>query len=152
MSWESVAANYISRYAPNTRRLRLFLERRGATPEEIETVVAKAVRSGVVDDAAWAEGKARRMIGRGVAPAVARQRLRAEGLDAAGALDAVRDEQGDPELLAALAYARRRRLGPWRVERTPESRQADLARLGRAGFSWAVAVRVVDAEDVSLTP
>lgn len=145
MSWDRAAANYISRYAPNTRRLRQFLERRGAEPAEIEEIVAKAVRLGIVDDEAWAASKARRMIGRGVAPAVARQRLRAQGVDGGAAIETIREEQGDPELLAAQAYARRRRLGPWRAEQTPETRAADLAKMGRAGFSWAVAVQVIDA-------
>ena len=145
MSWDRSAANYISRYAPNSRRLRHFLERRGAEPAEIEEIVAKAVRLGTVNDEVWAASKARRMINRGVAPGVARQRLRALGVDGGAAMDTIREEQGDPELVAAQAYARRRRLGPWRADQTPETRASDLAKMGRAGFSWAMAVRVIDA-------
>jgi regulatory protein len=143
---ERAAARYIDRYAPNSQRLRAFLLRRGASEEQVAEVIAKVTRAGLVDDAAWAESKARRLIQRGVAPALTRQRLRQEGLDARDALAAVADEQGDPELIAARAYARRRRLGPWRAERDDESRAGDLARMGRAGFSYTVAVRVIDGE------
>ena len=56
---------------------------------------------------------------------------------------------GNAEIEAALRYARRRRLGPYRVDReiATENRQRDLASLGRAGFSYDTARRVVDADD-----
>ncbi len=54
---------------------------------------------------------------------------------------------GEPELAAALACARRRRLGPYRPPPARKSmRQKDLASLARAGFAYDVARRVVEAE------
>ncbi|MCH8002677.1 MAG: RecX family transcriptional regulator, partial [Proteobacteria bacterium] len=51
---------------------------------------------------------------------------------------------------AALAYARRRRLGPYR---SPQARAAmrekDLAALGRRGFGYELARRVIETGDVS---
>ncbi|MHA1114431.1 MAG: regulatory protein RecX, partial [Alphaproteobacteria bacterium] len=54
------------------------------------------------------------------------------------------------DLAAAIAYARRRRLGPWRVAAArAERRERDLAALARAGFNYDLARRVVDAPDTA---
>ncbi|MCA9558512.1 MAG: RecX family transcriptional regulator, partial [Myxococcales bacterium] len=78
-----------------------------------------------------------------------RQRgLPADLIDAA--LEAADAEVEDPDLAAAARYARRRRLGPFRpAEARAERREKDLAALGRAGFSYAIARRVIDAEDAA---
>ena len=66
-----------------------------------------------------------------------------------GALaELVEEVDGDTDIAAARAYARRRRLGPWRLsEVRAEHRDKDLAALGRAGFAWEVARAVVDGEE-----
>jgi regulatory protein len=52
------------------------------------------------------------------------------------------------ELVAAIAYARRRRLGPYRpVAGRAEARLKDLQALARAGFDHGVARVVIDAAD-----
>ena len=62
----------------------------------------------------------------------------------------VTDELPDPELAAVIAYARRRRLGPWAPAEVRAGRQErDLAALARAGFSYRVARMVVEASDPS---
>lgn len=148
------AAAYIDRYAPNSQKLRQFLERRiwkaepeerSALREEASAILARVVESGLVNDTVWAEDKARRLTRRGVAPGVARQRLRAAGADPDPAFETVREELGDPALVAARAFARRRRLGPHRSMGREEARQQDLAKMGRAGFAWSVAVEIIDA-------
>lgn len=140
-SLEIAAARYVERYGGTTARLRRALKRRIAEHPElepvIEAIVGRYAASGMVDDAAWAASRARRLIRRGVAPAVVRGRLREEGLDGAAALAEV---DGDPTLTAACAYVRRRRLGPFRAERDDET---DLARMGRAGFPYATAKRAL---------
>lgn len=153
---QAAAAEYVDRYAPNRKRLRTMLTRRirkagegsdlAALQAAAERIVAEAVDRGRVDDAAWGASRARRMLSRGVAPAVVRQRLHAEAIPADRALAEAAEELGDPALVAARAYARRRRLGPWRVEARAEERDGDLAKLGRAGFPWAVARAVIDGE------
>jgi regulatory protein len=52
------------------------------------------------------------------------------------------------ELEAAATYARRRRLGPHRrdPEARAERRERDLAALARAGFSYAIAQQIIDAD------
>jgi regulatory protein len=69
----------------------------------------------------------------------------------AALIDAALTEQtegaGDAELRAALRYARRRRLGPFRLEGRAERRDRDLAALGRQGFDYETARRVIDCQD-----
>lgn len=104
---------------------------------EIEELVLRFSAAGVVDDAAWGASRARRLVSRGVAPNVVRQRLRGEGVDATAALGEL---QGDIDIRSACAYVRRRRLGPFRREAETAS---DLAKMGRAGFTYAIAKKVL---------
>ena len=78
--------------------------------------------------------------------------LRQKGVgrtDIEAALEILEAEYANRELTAAYKYARRRRLGPYRL---PEARAArrdrDLAALARAGFGYDIARRVVDAASV----
>jgi regulatory protein len=65
-------------------------------------------------------------------------------------LKALRDETPEPDLAAAIAYARRRRLGPWRQgDDREEHRERDLAALARQGFGYDTARRVIEAENVA---
>lgn len=142
---ELAAARYVERYGGTTHRLRAVLRRRmdrdpeadPALGEVVEAIVARYAASGQVDDAAFAASRAARLVRRGVAPAVIRGRLLGEGLDAGAALAEV---EGDAALRAACALVRRRRLGPFRPDPDPEG---DLAKLGRAGFPYALARRVL---------
>jgi regulatory protein len=62
----------------------------------------------------------------------------------------VRDEMAEPDLAAALTFARRRRLGPYRsAANRVEHRERDLAALGRQGFPYEVARRVIEADDAA---
>ena len=64
--------------------------------------------------------------------------------------DVVRDESDEPDLIAALIFARRWRLGPYRAQSTRADRRTrDLAALGRQGFAYDVARRIIDAEDAA---
>ena len=81
-----------------------------------------------------------------------RLQLRRKGVgedEIAAALAGLRDQLNDPELAAALAYARRRRLGPFRAEtERPAQRERDLAALARRGFAADVVLKVIDARSL----
>lgn len=57
-------------------------------------------------------------------------------------------------LIALPRYARRRRLGPFTRDPSTrrDHRQEHLAALGRRGFGYDVARRVIDADDPSSLP
>ncbi|MFO1070969.1 MAG: RecX family transcriptional regulator [Geminicoccaceae bacterium] len=160
--WRRALA-YAERYGGTAASLRRVLLRRalrdagalgldpGPVQAAVERVVARARDARLVDDSAFAEARARRLVGRGTAPGRIAGRLAGKGVGAetaGAALDRLGAELGDLALRAAVALARRRRLGPWRpAPARPEHRQRDLAVLARAGFEWPVATAVIDAAD-----
>lgn len=172
-SLENVAVHYLQRFSASSANLRRVLLRRidrarrmdapvAADAEDaVETVIAKLKRLNLLDDAAFAAGKAAALRRRGTSKRQIDGRLRMAGIDADGIETAIEtadaelaptvpvDENApDPELRAAVRLAERRRLGPFRhAQDRPERRQRDLASLARAGFSLDIARRVIDAED-----
>ena len=158
---ERWALAYLGRFASSAENLRRVLLRRvrkrlaedreaaAAASAVIDTLVARYRRSGLVDDAAYAAGRARARLRRGQSLRTIRAGLAAKGVaaeDATAAIAALRDEGGDPDLAAACAFARRRRLGPYRrvVAEGDEIRAKELGAFARAGFSRDVAKAVLD--------
>jgi regulatory protein len=161
---ERAALDYLTRYATSEAGLRRVLLRRveraarrdGADRAEgaaaVKAVIKKLLRLGLLNDAAYAEAKARNLQARGSSGRAIVAQLTAKGLgreEIARAM-AQRSEEGpdDPELAAALVYCRKRRIGPYRdPEERAATRQRDMAALARRGFAYDVARRVVDATD-----
>ena len=160
---ENVALWYLQRFAASADSLRRVLMRRvekSARAHDtgrnegavfVEDIVARFRRSGLLDDRVYAEGRTRSLNRRGISTQGIRARLAAKGVgadDIAAALAMLRDETAEPDLAAAIAYARRRRIGPWRIrDDREERRERDLAALARQGFGYDIARRVIDAVD-----
>jgi len=157
---ENWALSYLGRYASAAENLRQVLRRRvrrraGGDAEAaaeayrlIDALVARYSAAGLLDDAAYAAGRARRGIAQGRSLRRIAAGLAAKGVGAADtaiALAALRDGGGDPELAAACAFARRRRLGPFRT--APAERQRELAAFARAGFTRRTAEAVLACAD-----
>ncbi|MGM0559874.1 MAG: regulatory protein RecX, partial [Pseudomonadota bacterium] len=117
----------------------------------IEELILRLRRNGFLDDAAYARGLARSLHRRGKSARAIEGKLREKGVEAAQIETALRELEEDKpnsEFRAAVAFARRRRLGPFReTQARAERRTRDLAALGRQGFSYALARRVIEAED-----
>ena len=162
-SLEAAALHYLERFASSAENLRRVLMRRVAKsarvhdidPEEaarwIDEIVERFARSGLLDDRRYAESLAHSLSRRGVAMRGIRARLMQKGVasdEIDSAITALTEETGDADLAAALALIRRRRIGP---HRDPDARAAyrdkDLAALARAGFSYDLARRVIEADD-----
>ncbi len=159
---ERAALFYLDRYATSADNLRQVLRRKVARSARvhdsdvaaghaaIEALIARFLESGLLDDARYAEARARSLARRGQSLRGIRLLLLQKGVgedEIAGALAGLRLETGDPDLAAALAYARRRRLGPYRpADLRAETRDRDLAALARRGFASDLVLRVVDAE------
>jgi regulatory protein len=114
----------------------------------VARVIARLAAARLLDDAAFAARRADGLSRRGGSARAIRARLAAQGVARAeidAALATRTDAHADAELAAAVALARRRRLGPFRVADRAAHRQRDLGVLARAGFARAVAHRVVDA-------
>lgn len=164
------ALAHLARFAATEAGLRRVLERRvdrwaraaeaeGQPSESVAAAAAKAraaaaeiaaamVQAGAVDDAAFAESRARRLARAGRSRRAIAAHLAAKGVAAEAAAAAIPDSE-DAELDAALAFCRRRRVGPF--ARGPEDAEAHrkaLAALARGGFAHGVARRALamDAE------
>ncbi|MDQ4136494.1 MAG: recombination regulator RecX [Pseudomonadota bacterium] len=154
---QRAAMAYLERYASSADNLRRVLRRkvdqrcrlRGEDSAEfyeaVDEVVARAVRSGVVDDTRYAEGRVASLRRRGGSARAIRAKLAQKGVTK-DTIAAVLAGEPEDETAAAHALARRRRLGPYRPGARAPYREKDLAALARAGFSFAVARDVIDGE------
>jgi regulatory protein len=165
-SLENAALAYLARFATTAKGLTEVLMRRvhraahhhGTDPAEgralVDTIVVRYRDAGLIDDATFAQARARTLFARGVAVRAVVFRLRRKGVsddDIAAAIAGLDPESGDSadtralDRAAARTLARRRRLGPWRRGPAGEdARGRDLAALARAGFSYGIAREVID--------
>lgn len=160
---ETQALDYLARFASSAANLRRVLKEkversarlhgtnREAGLAAIDRLVAQLTDAGILDDSRFAEGRAQSLFRRGASRRAIAAKLSEKGVGAAEiakALEGLGELAADPELAAAVAYARRRRLGPFRNPDTrAAARDKDLGALARGGFSLDVARRVIDAED-----
>jgi regulatory protein len=161
-SLERWAIRHLDRYASSAANLRHVLSRRvhrieqaqeEAFPEApawIDAAVADLLARGYLDDRKYAISTVERMRARGSSSRRIQATLREKGVPREIALAADAQASGEGgEFRAAFHYARRRRLGPFRLD--PEvrasKRERDLAALGRSGFSYEIASRIVEAPD-----
>jgi regulatory protein len=154
-----VALHYLARHGATVHQLRQVLTRRvdralrvhGGDRAQalgwVEAVVARLSGSGYVNDAVYAETKARALRTAGRSARVITQKLLLKGV----AADLVRREVAAAELdlsdeAAARIWAKKKRLGPYCRDAAlrAELRQKHLAALARAGFSFATAKRLID--------
>jgi regulatory protein len=155
---ERWALYYLGRYASSAENLRRVLMRRARrhspqTAHEISALIdALVVRfrgAGLLDDAAYAAGCVQSLHRRGTSLQAIRARLVAKGVaasDVTAAVSGLRSAAADPDLGAACAFARRRRLGPYR--RSAADHVRELGAFARAGFNRRVAEAVLACVDV----
>lgn len=147
-----LALHYAARFATTRLKLLRYLARKlkergwaGEQPADTEALAERLVELGYVNDAAWASMKGRAMTARGLG-----HRRVAEELTAAGVAIDDRGEMPDEQaaMATALAFARRKRLGPFAREisddpaMSQKTRQKAFAVMVRAGHPMA-AVRAV---------
>jgi regulatory protein len=164
-SLREAALTYLARYAATETALRRMLERRVArwarlaaltmdagvvasqsdvSRRPIADIVAKLVAAGAVNDAAYAESRARSLVRAGRSRRGAVAHLVAKGVDPATA-QSVLPSDNESEVAAALVLARKRRIGPFRRGDVPDEagRRRELGVLARAGFPQDVARRAL---------
>ena len=154
---QRAALAYLERYSSSSENLRRVLRRkvekrcrlRGEEAEPfyrlVDEVVSKSLRGGLVDDARYAEARVSALRRRGGSARAIGAKLARKGVDRTTIAAALEAHAGDDDE-AAHALARRRKLGPYRLGEREAFRDKDRAALARAGFSFAVARRVIDGE------
>ncbi|KAB7646436.1 regulatory protein RecX [Polymorphobacter fuscus] len=156
---QDMALGYAARYATTAAKLRRYLVRKlgerlwtPADPPDIEALVLRLTSLGYVDDRAYAAAKQRDLTARGFGAGRVRGALSAAGVsrDDAGAVMAPEDGAPWDPYAPAIAFARRRRFGPFARDGAgtdPARRQREMAAMARAGHDFGVARRVLAAVD-----
>jgi regulatory protein len=109
-------------------------------------VAEKLVALGLVDDAAFAAARARRLTRAGKSRLQVSAHLAARGVTGKAARTAM-PQDPKAELAAAVLVARRRRIGPFRTaEVDAAGERRELGVLARAGFAQDVAARALRME------
>lgn len=155
------ALNYLARYAATEAGLRKVLHRRidlwarqaadqdnvtdraAAAKATVPGVIARMVELGLLNDAAFAESRARGLALSGSSRRAISGRLMAKGINPEQARAAL-PEDAATELVSALILARKRRIGPFR--KAPPDQNRELGMLARAGFPRDVALRALGME------
>lgn len=162
---EQAALSYLARYsAPSVHVRRLLMAKvhrsarahgtdPGAGASTVDSIITRLIGRRLIDDAAFAQGRAASLRRQGASRHSIHQHLAAKGVAVgliAEVLAGPNVGGADADLAAALIYARRRRLGPYRRDRARmENRERDLAALGRQGFSYEITRRIVDTHELA---
>ncbi|OSZ65106.1 RecX family transcriptional regulator [Sphingomonas sp. IBVSS2] len=154
---ERYALRYVERYATTRAKLAIYLSRKlqergwdGEKSPDPEALAERMAELGYVDDRLYAESKAGAMARRGLGARRVREALRFAGVeeeDAAALAPAIAAEG----LASAIAFARRRRIGPYAREAADrplqEKQMAAMIRAGHApGLARAI-VRMAPGDD-----
>ncbi|MBY8827421.1 regulatory protein RecX [Hephaestia mangrovi] len=149
-SLDRLALRYVERFATTRAKLGDYLRRKvrergwdGATVDP-DDIAGRMAELGYVDDRAFAAARARSMARRGLGARRVAQAFHAAGITAEDA-EAVAPEIEEKAIEAALALARRKRIGPFAVAVPDrEGREKQLAQMVRGGHDFALARRIVD--------
>lgn len=162
---KDLALAYALRFPGTTERLKKHLHKKvgeaidaGRAPltarRWIDPVIATLTRVKVLDDALYAEHRARTLHRRGRSTRLIARDLELKAAPKAAigsALDTLADD-GDTDFKAAVLLAKKKRLGPFGSGLVSQDRDArvklrmkQLGTLARAGFSFEIARKVVDA-------
>lgn len=151
----SMALSYVSRYATTQARLVRYLERKidergwnhpSAPP--IADIVARCCSLGYVNDESFAMARASALRRRGYGERRIKMALFATGIDASLAEQVSQDDE-DSAYQAALAYARRKRIGPFATTPVPSEKKPKLiAAMLRAGHSFELARTILAFDPV----
>jgi regulatory protein len=158
----TLALGYVARFATSAGKLEAYLLRKlngpaGAGPhqddespdmrEEVTALVARFVAAGYVDDQAFAQARSGGLQRRGYGKRHIAQALGQAGIAAEVVAEALPDEHAARQ--AALALARKRRLGPFGPQPLERpAREKQIATLLRAGHPLDSARKLVNAASI----
>lgn len=159
---ENAALYYLQRYASSAENLRRVLKRKTdrsckfheMDAEEfypvIDDLVARYIASGLLNDRAFAEAKTATLRRQGKSAQAIATKLQLKGLaknDISAAIETIDEDNPDADFEAAMRLARKKKLGAFRKKpyTDPKEMQKEMAALGRAGFGYEIARRVLGA-------
>ena len=148
-----LAVAYVGRFATTRAKLRSYLSRKlrergwnGQGEADPAGLADRLAEQGFVDDAGYAEAKARSLTARGYGTRRVAAALRGAGIadeDGAGALQRSEEEAVE----SALRFAERRHIGPFAAAAAdPKAREKAIAAMVRSGHSFSIARAIVTLE------
>lgn len=153
------ALSYLDRFPATTMKMRQHLftkakpgmEQHGLSESDlrvsIDGEIEKLVKSGILNDAEFANSKARILVRQGKSTSYIRNKLLQLEFTEEQVGDALSALDGSPktrDLQAAARYVRKRKFGPYKPENTRSERyQKEMASLARNGFSYDTAKRLL---------
>ncbi|MBW0144562.1 regulatory protein RecX [Sphingomicrobium clamense] len=148
---EALALHYVGRYATSRSKLSRYLDRKiyergweGECGPDVPGIVERFAKAGYVDDSAYAAMRARDLAARGYGEGRLRQRLYADGIADDDSEEARAIAQAN-RAEAAIAFASRRRFGPFAVAplEDQKAREKALSAMIRAGHSFEISKRIL---------
>lgn len=154
---------YLERFSSSSANLKKILMRRvhksvpfhgepsiEKATQMVDDVVAKLIELKIIDDALYAKSRTTSFRRAGNSKRQISAKLFAKGLENEEIETAIETvdkahAHDNPELTAAIRYAQRRRIGPYRSRPSsdPDQDKKDLAKLARGGFSFDVAKKAL---------
>ncbi len=137
MGLTNVLERRITKWAIRTRRsvdFDVVAAQVEAARAMIPPIVAKLIKAGAVNDTEFAKSRSRSLTRSGRSARAVQAHLAAKGVPSALAREAAPIDP-EREYGACLAAARKRRIGPFGAEVSPEARNKQRATLARGGFS-----------------
>ncbi|MBO5997924.1 MAG: regulatory protein RecX [Alphaproteobacteria bacterium] len=160
---ENITLYYLQRYESSTSKLRSMLQRRvlraklqlGEVPAEandwIENIIHRMQELGYVNDKRYAENTFRRLQSAGKSTRYIAGKLKQDGIDPYtinGLIEEQETSAEEMDLDSARRLVKKKKLGYLRpADKQKEMYQKDLAVLGRAGFSYEIAVQALKETD-----
>ncbi len=149
----ALALHYAGRYATTKGKLGSYLNRKirergweGERPANLEALIQEFAELGYVNDAGFAEARARSFVRRGFGTRRLSQDLNAAGISESDGLDAMQEAQAGA-WASADNFAKRKRIGPYAQDiAEPALKQKQLQAFLRAGHSWDISRIFVNAE------
>lgn len=154
---QRLALDYVGRYATTRAKLASYLRRkireRGWDGDDVpptDSIVERFVVLGYINDHLFAESRADSMLRRGYGFHRITTALQQAGIDQ-DITQTLRQKIADGAIEAALAFARRKRIGPFsREPYDAVQRNRAFAALIRAGHSFDISQQILDADPTEL--
>lgn len=157
---------YLERYASSAANFRAVMlrkvKRSCITHEDqdytqctalVDQLVKKFIRTGLLDDAVYTRAMVTSLRRRGKSTRAIHSALRAKGLDSSQIEQTLviidqesHENPAEAERHAALTFARKKRLGPWRSDKEINF-QKELSCMARAGFSYDTSRSVLEISE-----
>jgi regulatory protein len=141
-----LAVAYVGRFATTRAKLRAYLSRKirergwdGGNQPDLVALADRLAAQGFIDDAGYAQSKARSLTARGYGKRRVVEALRGAGIAHEDGEEARRHSE-DAAVASAVRFAERRRIGPFgALAADPRTREKAIAAMIRAGHGFDLA-------------